>query len=176
MADWSTALVSGITAAAALGGVFLQSIFTSRNQLRLDRRADRNRLIDKIEQIFADIEDLEWQAHCESVHQMEVVTSRAEAKMPEKAINLGHIRASAGLYFPELVVDLVNFDERIRAAMDEFSGAAHASPDDTHQIRGSGLNLAIRRLTAYQLLFGDLRRKLHEIASEIGAEVRASRA
>jgi len=175
MTDWSTALVSGITATAALGGVFLQSHFTSRNQLRLDKRADRNRVIDTIEQIFAEIEDLEWQAQCESVHQMEIATARAEAKTPEKAINLGHIRASAGLYFPELAEDLANFDQRIKTATDRFSGAAHDAPDDASRIRASGAVLAIARLTAYQLLFAALRQKLQAIASTTGAEVRASR-
>lgn len=171
MADWSTAAVALVSASAALAGTLLQNLFGRRNQRNFERRNDTALMIERVEKLFTDLEVLEDLANQRSITVLEVTVERTRVESTPDLINLGHIRAYAHLYFPELIDSISTFDADMAAAQERFSGSLGVR-SETREFRSAAFSLTMAQITAYQLLFSRIRARLAQVAADLGSNVR----
>lgn len=172
MADYSTALIAGITALAGWGGGFITGSFRMWELGKSHQRDDAALMRSSVGELFSELDLLQNLASQQIVTAIGILDRRDATGAKIEKFNLGRIRSLVALYFPDLAAVVANYDEKcselimtLRADL-QNEGMDKMSAMYGHVVQAGQLTTN---------LCEDMRRLLTKKASEISASIRGAR-
>jgi hypothetical protein len=171
MVDNSTVLIAAISAGAGLAGSVVVGHFSLRGLGLAHRREDAAAIRMKAEELYGELDRLQAQGGVVSVHALVAMQTKQGSPDQFPPLDLGKMRALAGLYFPECLPPVREYDafvmENARALRAEIKKG-----DVDQLIAGFGYVAADAQ--AVVMMCRQVRAKLDAQVGSLGESVRNS--